>query len=226
MSLKTQAEETEGSIRTEIAVRTPGGCPVAEASKQTEGQVHEVNRSVTSSEDGTVREEFTVEGGEGESGHLPDPEMDRVFDFASHSVYRFSRDRAESCVCDTIELFDCPVSEIKAEDGVLYITFYAPDIEKIKEIIDDLNHRFAGVYLRELTQPDDGNVENMIFVNRNRLTERQHEVLRTAHEMGYFEHPKESNASDVAEELDIALSTFTEHLAAAQKKILDSVLEL
>jgi predicted DNA binding protein len=57
-----------------------------------------------------------------------------------------------------------------------------------------------------------------------RLTDRQREVLRTAHEMGYFEYPRGANAGEVATALDIEPSTFTEHLNAAQSKLLDELL--
>jgi hypothetical protein len=43
--------------------------------------------------------------------------------------------------------------------------------------------------------------------------------------MGYFEHPRTANAGEVADELDISRSTFAEHLAAAQSKLLDAVLD-
>jgi len=43
--------------------------------------------------------------------------------------------------------------------------------------------------------------------------------------MGYFDYPKGANATDVAEELGVARSTFTEHLAAAQTKLMDAILE-
>jgi len=42
--------------------------------------------------------------------------------------------------------------------------------------------------------------------------------------MGYFERPRDANAGAVAEALDIAPSTFAEHLAAAQRKLLDEAL--
>ena len=42
--------------------------------------------------------------------------------------------------------------------------------------------------------------------------------------MGYFEYPRESNASEVAAALDIEPSTFTQHLNAAQTKLLDELL--
>jgi predicted DNA binding protein len=66
---------------------------------------------------------------------------------------------------------------------------------------------------------------DLVFVDRSVLTERQREVLETAHEMGYFEHPKGANAGEVADELDISTSTFSEHLAASQRKLMDALLE-
>lgn len=50
-------------------------------------------------------------------------------------------------------------------------------------------------------------------------------MVATAYRMGYFDYPRRSNASEVAASLDIAPSTFTEHLTAAQSKLLDAVLE-
>ena len=66
---------------------------------------------------------------------------------------------------------------------------------------------------------------SLVFVDRSELTDRQREVLETAHEMGYFEHPKGANAGEVAAALGITTSTFTEHLSAAQKKLLGSIVE-
>ncbi|MEF8887534.1 MAG: helix-turn-helix domain-containing protein, partial [Haloarculaceae archaeon] len=55
--------------------------------------------------------------------------------------------------------------------------------------------------------------------------DRQREVVETAYEMGYFEYPRESNATEVATALDIQPSTFTEHLTAAQGKLLGELVE-
>jgi hypothetical protein len=70
----------------------------------------------------------------------------------------------------------------------------------------------------------DGDGErDLVPVDRGRLTERQAEVLSTAYEMGYFEYPRDSNATEVAAELGIRPSTFTEHLSAAQSKLLEDL---
>ena len=53
-----------------------------------------------------------------------------------------------------------------------------------------------------------------------RLTERQREVLRAAYEAGYYEWPRECTGADVADELGIASATFSEHIHAAERKLL------
>ena len=68
-------------------------------------------------------------------------------------------------------------------------------------------------------------MHDVVFVDRGKLTDRQHEVLRTAYDMGYFERPRGANATEVAASLDINPSTFTEHLLSAQRKLLGDVLE-
>lgn len=54
----------------------------------------------------------------------------------------------------------------------------------------------------------------------DRLTARQQEVLQTAFEMGYYEWPRDCTGQDVAAELGIASATFSEHVFAAERKIL------
>lgn len=55
------------------------------------------------------------------------------------------------------------------------------------------------------------------------LTDRQLQALRTAYEDGYFDWPRESTTGDVAGELEIATSTFSQHLRVAEGKLLDEL---
>lgn len=57
------------------------------------------------------------------------------------------------------------------------------------------------------------------------LTERQREVLQTAFEMGYYEWPRDCTGEDVADALGISAATFSEHVFAAERKILTFVFE-
>jgi hypothetical protein len=73
----------------------------------------------------------------------------------------------------------------------------------------------AGFRLRRLTQdgesepPGDG------------LTDRQHEALRTAYELGYFDIPRRASLETVADELDISASSVSERLRRAQTQLIE-----
>lgn len=207
-------------LRVEVSVSDPGECTVAAVSAQTEGSVTSVARASIPDTDGRIAEEFTVEESE-------TPDQDTVTEIASynsHSVYRFQRSQDDPCVCEQIEAFGYPVSEIHATDGSLHVSFHAPDLETVQDIVTGLRDRFSGIHLQKLTRSDDDTSTDLVFVDRDRLTARQREVLQTAYDMGYFDHPKRGNAGDVAEALDISPSTFSEHLAVAQQKLLEAIL--
>lgn len=57
------------------------------------------------------------------------------------------------------------------------------------------------------------------------LTDRQLQALRTAYAAGYFDWPRETTTDGIADELDIASSTFSQHLRIAERKLLDSLFE-
>lgn len=59
----------------------------------------------------------------------------------------------------------------------------------------------------------------------SRLTERQREVLEAAFEAGYYEWPRDCSGEAVAAELGITSSTFSEHIHAAERKLLTMVFE-
>ena len=59
----------------------------------------------------------------------------------------------------------------------------------------------------------------------DQLTDRQFQVLEVAYLSGYFEWPQESSATDCANALDIAQSTFSQHLSRGEQKVLASVFD-
>ncbi|MFD1684858.1 helix-turn-helix domain-containing protein [Halobellus litoreus] len=75
--------------------------------------------------------------------------------------------------------------------------------------------RNAGFRLHRLTRdgesepPGDG------------LTDRQHEALRTAYELGYFDIPRKASLEDVAAELGISPSSVSERLRRAQTQLIE-----
>lgn len=58
-----------------------------------------------------------------------------------------------------------------------------------------------------------------------RLSDRQREAVLTAFELGYYDHPRGATHSDVAERMDCAPNTASEHLQKAEAKLLEAALE-
>ena len=211
-------------IRAEIRVDPGGTCPVVEAATDRGSPSYTIARGITASDDDRVNEEFMLESGDVPSTSV---ELTEVFDYGSKTMFRFGRERDRGCPCEIVEAFDCPVVDLHARDGSIYVVFHAVDMDALRETILALRDRFSGIDVRRLLRTEhDAPEESPVFLDRSRFTERQREVLETAHRMGYFEHPKGANAGEVADELDITTSTFSEHLSAAQSKLMDAVLDV
>ena len=55
------------------------------------------------------------------------------------------------------------------------------------------------------------------------LTDRQRDILETAVELGYYEVPRETTHTDIADELGVATGTVTEHLQKVESKVLSQL---
>ncbi|WP_323674930.1 helix-turn-helix domain-containing protein [Halorubellus sp. PRR65] len=180
----------------------------------------------TDAETGGTDEESDGETADGPAGTDPDVTPRLVFDYGDHATYRFERDRDVACPCEVVEAHDCPTADVAIRTDGVHVTFHVPDMTALQALVADLREQFPSLDVKRLLRSTgDAGAHNLVFVDRSRLTERQLEVLETAHRMGYFQHPKGANAGEVATELDITRSTFSEHLAAAQSKLLDAILE-
>lgn len=212
-------------IRAELRVDVDGRCPVVEAAAAAGSPTSSIARAVDPSGTGRVTAEFMLDDTAG--AELADDEhVDAVFTYGTKTVYRLTHGRDGGCPCERIERFDCPVVDAHVRDGLLYLVFHAADMEQLQDIIGTLRAAYPRVDIRRLLRSEGEDEDNdLVLVDRGRLTARQREVLETAHRMGYFERPKGANAGDVADALDISRSTFAEHLSAAQTKLFDAILE-
>lgn len=206
-------------IRATVAFPDPGDCPVAACSTG-ERSVEAVSTSVAPPASGAVTDILLT-------GPVPDrDDIEPVFEYGSQTLCRAAHGDPAECPCAHLGEHGCPVYRYTAEDGALTLVFHAAGFEQLQTVVADLRERYPPVDVRRLLQPPlSGDPDEQVFVNRGRLTDRQHEALVTAYEMGYFERPKRANASEVAAELDIAQSTLTEHLVTAQHKLLADILD-
>ena len=205
---------TDG-VRAELAVDGPSNCPVAALSREADEPVTEVTWSRA---DGAPVEEFRVgEAVDADAAALAD--ADPVLDVGDERVYQFTRG-TDDCACEVVESLGTPVADVRVADGTLVLTLHMESVERLREIVAELDAVADDVSVRYLVHAaaeGEGGTDRTV-VDRGQLTERQREVL------GNFEYPREANATAVAEELDIGLSALAEHLAAAQGKLLADVL--
>lgn len=229
-----QLPNMSGGIWAEVTITSPESCPIARVSETTRTPIHEISRSMGSGTSGTVTEEFVLDADESNGGSpsagfeeiQDDIGADEVFSYGTKSVYRFSRAEENGCPCELIEQFDSPVVDVRSRDGVLVLVFHAKDMDALRNILLTLRDRYPNTDVQRLLRSDGDRTDNdLVLVDRGSLTNRQREVLETAYEMGYFEHPKEANAGETAASLGITTSTFTEHLSAAQRKLLAPIFD-
>ncbi|WP_458189609.1 helix-turn-helix domain-containing protein [Haladaptatus sp. NG-WS-4] len=211
-----------GGIHAQVSVNDPTACLVTAISE--DARVTSIARSATAFDSLDTTVEFTLESECDDVGRAVPDEMSAIFEYESKSVFRFSS-QGDDCPCDHVERHACPIRDAHAEHGRVVLSFICPDVKTLQSIVEDLKANYDSATVQQLTQttPQEDS-SSLIFFDKSEFTGRQCEVLRTAHEMGYFEHPKRANAGDVAEELAIATPTFVEHLAAAQSKLLDQLL--
>lgn len=211
---------TDG-IRATISFASPGKCPIAATSASAEGRIEQVSTSVSLQSGAGSVSEFMAQGEIEETSQI-----EPIFSYGETTLYRIEHRIPASCPCETLGEFGCPVHRYVAEDGALTLVFHAPDFETLQSLMASLREQYPPVDVQRLLQPPlEGSPEDRVFVNRGKLTDRQLEVLTVAYEMGYFKRPKDANATEIAEALGIAQSTFTEHLVAAQRKLLSDLLE-
>jgi predicted DNA binding protein len=215
-------------IRAEVRVDADGTCPISRAASAAGTETVSISRSVSPTS-GTVSEEFVLDDPTTDDADVAaavSGELSTVFSYGSKSVYRFERELDRGCPCECVEQFDCPVVDVHTRDGMLYLVFHASGMADLRDAISSLREQYSSVDIQRLLREQGPDAESdLVFVDRSTLTGRQREVLETAHRMGYFNHPRDANATEVAEALDITPATFAEHLALAQSKLLDSILD-
>lgn len=203
-------------IRATVEFTTTGACPLVELSTEKDTTVESVDANFCPTPTTASVTEFSADVDLSRA-----EEFETVFSHGSTHRFRYTHDEGVNCPCECLGSFGCPVVRYVATDGTLTLVFHAADYAELQAVVADLRDRFSGVNVKRLVRsPETDRVDDSVFVDRGKLTARQMEVLKTAYGMGYFERPRRANATDVAEELDISLSTFSEHLAAAERKIL------
>ena len=209
-------------IRATVSFSTPEVCSIAELTATVNTTIDSISTSVALPDSEGSVTEFLVD-----TDDIPDDtEFELIFSYGAKHLYRATHEGQARCPCEILGQFGCPIDRYFAQDGDLTVAFHAADFETLQDVINELRDRYPEMDLRRLVRSPTGDAaHDSVFVNRGKLTDRQLEVLRTAYEKGYFERPRRANANEIAAELGINPSTFSEHLAATQTKLFEDILE-
>jgi len=115
------------------------------------------------------------------------------------------------------------LQEIDVDDsGQLTVTVAAPYSIDVREYVDSVTKSTDSVELTAKYEPTSGSES---FPEREagidgQLTDRQRQTVKLAFYAGYFDWPRQANADTVAEKLGVSQSTFSQHLRAAERKLL------
>jgi PAS domain S-box-containing protein len=116
-------------------------------------------------------------------------------------------------------------TRLTASDEGGTLTVELPRSGDIRAFLDMFLNTYEGAKLvarRELDRPVQTEKEFQA-VYRDRLTARQEEVLRTAYFAGYFDWPRQTTGSEVAELLDVSQPTVARHIRRGEHELFDIV---
>jgi PAS domain S-box-containing protein len=110
---------------------------------------------------------------------------------------------------------------LSVADGTAELTFRIPRSAGVREFVGGVSSAFGRAELVARHEVDDpvmtrGEFESEV---RSRLTERQEEVIRTAHFAGFFDWPRKSNGQEVAEMLGVTQPTVNRHVRAGERTL-------
>ena len=151
--------------------------------------------------------------------------VSRVSDREDGSLYKCLIS-GSTTVTRLAEYGAAPRKVVAGSDGEHVVVDLAREAE-VSEFIETVTAHYPGVELRarrEKTRSVEpkGSFRNTVT---DRLTDRQREVLQIAYLHDFFNWPRGATGEEVAESLDIAPSTFHQHIRTAQRKLLNVVFE-
>lgn len=88
----------------------------------------------------------------------------------------------------------------------------------LRPTVESLGDAFGPVSVRAIAEGTPGSENGGDPATTADLTEKQQRAVEAAYYNGYFEQPRESSATEIAEALGVSHPTFLHHLRAAQRK--------
>ncbi|MHB9286733.1 bacterio-opsin activator domain-containing protein [Halobacteriales archaeon Cl-PHB] len=136
---------------------------------------------------------------------------------------------AEDCPAVALGELGALPRTVRGRNGRGWIVADIPERRRTGDVVDAFLDRFgaAEFVAKRERQSASPALSRATFerVLEDRLTDRQREVLEAALDAGYYEWPRETTGTEIAAELGIASATFSQHVQAAERKVLTALFD-
>ena len=180
--------------------------------------------------DGTLRMFYTVEGADAAAvldAAQSHPDIGELHCLSEYDEELLLQMTVDDSLVATLADRGGATQEITSEDGVARFTVEISrdtDARDLFELVDGRYDRTELVGYHEHERPVQTRQEFRADLT-DRLTDRQLTALRTAYHSGFFDWPRAVDGDELAEMMDIARSTFHQHLRVAERKVLEAFFE-
>lgn len=134
--------------------------------------------------------------------------------------------REKGLVSFLVDVVRCKACEILKKSKAFMV--FPVDIQKGRMkwlLITDDNRTIGKIYDKLAKLEYDIKIERVTALGgKGILTERQEEIIRTAFSSGYFDYPRRTGSLKLASKLGISVSTLSEIMRAAQRRIFSEYL--
>lgn len=112
-------------------------------------------------------------------------------------------------------------------DGHEHFTVLAPSRDRLRVMVERIEE-VGEVELERVADVPGNTLDVSVSLSSitNRLTQRQVEALVAAIHAGYYETPRRLTAEQLAERMELARSTFQEHLRKAERAVMEGFAQL
>ncbi|MFC6716911.1 PAS domain S-box protein [Halovalidus salilacus] len=117
--------------------------------------------------------------------------------------------------------------DLSVDEGVTRATVAIPEVVAARELLSGINR--SGVKASMVARREESTGDTDVYGRAGRnplfeaLTDRQHEVVRTAYHAGFFEWPRRTTGEAIADSLDISPPAFHKHVRSAERKLFESL---
>ncbi|MGM0372395.1 MAG: helix-turn-helix domain-containing protein [Halobacteriota archaeon] len=133
-------------------------------------------------------------------------------------------DGKEPCPALTFMEHDCVPNIEGVEDESLLVVTHPPDRESISDLLASLNSVSENLAVKWISEAPTTEASTRRSVDLDALTDKQRTAIEDAVRTGYYDQPRQTSISELAEKRGISQSAMSQRLHAAEQKLLEGLL--